>query len=703
MKKYMSLALLGLCWAGLPRSSAAPVPSPALHQAACFVQSTSVTWPPDMRVPPGTPWGPGDPRLQSPQAGPTIPMYTPQSPPPYKGAPGYYLIPDFPGGASFVPLNLGEGKEPFRANGPPPPGVGPAAPSPAPGPGPMPNPGPNGPTPFGPGYQPNQGPMMPSFGPPSPFGPGYRPYPGPMMQNLAAPPYPFPPGLQNYPGPITPYMPPPYPFGPGFAPYPQPSPYGSYPGPFTQNAMPPSPYGPGYQPVGPGSAPPMNPAVNNLPPRDKMPDPAGYDFVRDYHGKGPAFVPRTRGYAVYAAPPFDPKAPPAIDPSGYQYVENYPRVGTAFVPRNLGRFPVVPIIQTRDESSIPPPLANPVPPPTGRPESSSNVFPGQPGAYGSEGPPPPSPVETSDRMNQVTRSPDPARSFPPPSELPPPDARLTDPDAASRPAPATAAGPSSSLPPPVQPQAPTDGEPPLASQQPSTFAQGTNSRPGDPRDLPEVVPLPGFEASGAAGSKGSNKGGSKPPLPSSDGFGSGDFKPECNTLFPRGAYTFQVLAGYYRNATTPAYNYIPISLRLGKLCDCTFFDNTILRGVVEPIVEVNGAPTMGIGSAFVGSALLMRYNFVQPECRLVPYVQVGVGLQYNNAYRDDTQAALGQGMELTTAGQLGLRWFWKPNVSFDVEGGYTVFNNFSQTTRNDGIHALGGSVGMTYYFPIARQ
>ena len=46
-----------------------------------------------------------------------VPVYTPQTPPPYKGAPGYYLIPDLPGmgGPTYVPLNLPPHYQPVPA------------------------------------------------------------------------------------------------------------------------------------------------------------------------------------------------------------------------------------------------------------------------------------------------------------------------------------------------------------------------------------------------------------------------------------------------------------------------------------------------------------------------------------------------------------------------------------------------------------
>jgi hypothetical protein len=184
----------------------------------------------------------------------------------------------------------------------------------------------------------------------------------------------------------------------------------------------------------------------------------------------------------------------------------------------------------------------------------------------------------------------------------------------------------------------------------------------------------------------------------------------CCEEFPKGKCTVQVMGGWYSNCSVfggkssqQDYVFSPVNLRFGKLCcfpDC----HGCLRGSFEPIFELNGAAINdGPGDFFTGAALILRYNFVQPCCRLVPYVQVGAGAQYNDAYKDETQTALGQALTYTFSGQVGVRWFVKPWLSLDVEGGYIHLTNFGQSSRDDGINALGGSVGMTCYFPKCRS
>jgi Lipid A 3-O-deacylase (PagL) len=173
---------------------------------------------------------------------------------------------------------------------------------------------------------------------------------------------------------------------------------------------------------------------------------------------------------------------------------------------------------------------------------------------------------------------------------------------------------------------------------------------------------------------------------------------EC---YPMG-WTFQVLGGYYTNAGQLSYSYAPITFRVGKILNCGIEEGG-LRGFLEPILEVKGGPSFSIGHGFVGGSALLRYNFVQPQCRIVPYIQAGVGLQYNDAYVDNSQNALGQGLEYTAQGQIGLRYFVTHNLSLDVEAGYEYITNLGQSARNGGINGVGGSVGLTYYFPCGRR
>jgi outer membrane protein W len=104
----------------------------------------------------------------------------------------------------------------------------------------------------------------------------------------------------------------------------------------------------------------------------------------------------------------------------------------------------------------------------------------------------------------------------------------------------------------------------------------------------------------------------------------------------------------------------------------------------------------------VGLTALIRYNFVQPSAKLFPYAQGGVGIVYTDAYKDLSQDAIGQSIEFTPQGSVGIRYLIHPNWSVDAEAMYHHISNANLAGRNDGINAFGGFIGLTYYFPPPR-
>jgi lipid A 3-O-deacylase len=174
-------------------------------------------------------------------------------------------------------------------------------------------------------------------------------------------------------------------------------------------------------------------------------------------------------------------------------------------------------------------------------------------------------------------------------------------------------------------------------------------------------------------------------------------------LFPKDGYELQVLAGAYfapcgLGPETPVYDFAPMTIRLGRITECGL-RNGLLRGNLEPMLEFSGAPVFnGFGNFYIGASGLLRYNFVQPESRLVPYLQVGAGATYNDGFQTANQQALGQGLEFLLQAEIGMRYFMSDRWSLDIEGGLVHISNANLANRNAGINALGGSIGISYYF-----
>ena len=184
---------------------------------------------------------------------------------------------------------------------------------------------------------------------------------------------------------------------------------------------------------------------------------------------------------------------------------------------------------------------------------------------------------------------------------------------------------------------------------------------------------------------------------------------ECvdNEPFARGRCCFELNGGAYFSQPgigprTPTFDFAPINVRLGVTLNDPCFPS-YFRGSFQALVEFSTAPVVdGFGDIVLGPTALLRYNWVQPNCRLVPYLQGGAGFVYNDAYQDHNQRAIGEAIEFALKAAVGCHYFINDRLSLDVEGGYIHISNADLASRNLGINAVGGSIGMTLYFPCGR-
>ena len=124
-----------------------------------------------------------------------------------------------------------------------------------------------------------------------------------------------------------------------------------------------------------------------------------------------------------------------------------------------------------------------------------------------------------------------------------------------------------------------------------------------------------------------------------------------------------------------------------------------MRGNFEFLAEVFGGGVFnGPGNALCGGVLWLRYNWVQPDAWLVPYLQIGAGGLWNDAYHDRSQRAIGEAFEFNLQANLGFRLMLNPRWAIAIEGGYLHVSNAGLANRNMGVDSLGGRVGMSYFF-----
>jgi lipid A 3-O-deacylase len=148
----------------------------------------------------------------------------------------------------------------------------------------------------------------------------------------------------------------------------------------------------------------------------------------------------------------------------------------------------------------------------------------------------------------------------------------------------------------------------------------------------------------------------------------------------------------------PHLAYAQANLRLGWMMSNPSQWLFFPRGNLESIVEFsNSIVYNGFGHYFGGISALIRYNMVQPAWRLFPYLQIGGGVVYTDAYKDRSQRAVGQAIEFLPQAGLGVRYQINPTWSIDAEVIFHHISNAGLAHRNIGVNATGGVVGCTFY------
>jgi lipid A 3-O-deacylase len=176
------------------------------------------------------------------------------------------------------------------------------------------------------------------------------------------------------------------------------------------------------------------------------------------------------------------------------------------------------------------------------------------------------------------------------------------------------------------------------------------------------------------------------------------------TLFVEDRISTQVMIGpaFSDSGIGPHVNELNLMMvnsRIGWMLNTPSDQDGFFRGNFEGILELTTADIMsGYGNVVVGPAGLVRYNFVQPDWPIVPYLQVGAGIIYTDAYKNKYQRAIGEAIEFTPQASAGARWMLNNEWSLDSEFMYHHISNAGFNGRNLGVNGIGGNIGVTYYF-----
>lgn len=175
-------------------------------------------------------------------------------------------------------------------------------------------------------------------------------------------------------------------------------------------------------------------------------------------------------------------------------------------------------------------------------------------------------------------------------------------------------------------------------------------------------------------------------------------------IYTKGRISLQLVSGALFSITgfsegSPALNYAQTNLRLGWMLASPGPGQSALRGNWEGLVEIsNSIIFKGPGNYIGGITGLLRYNFVQPDWNLIPYIQGGLGIVYNDVYKDDTQQAIGQAIEFTPQCSIGVHYLIDKNWAVAAEGMFHHISNAGLSKRNRSLNSLGAFIGVTYFF-----
>lgn len=175
------------------------------------------------------------------------------------------------------------------------------------------------------------------------------------------------------------------------------------------------------------------------------------------------------------------------------------------------------------------------------------------------------------------------------------------------------------------------------------------------------------------------------------------------TAFQTGAMELQVELGTQvsiqnTSALRPNIDYGDAVVRLGYMLD-TARGSSVLRGNDEVMLEAIGGPIYtGPGTALGGVTVIYRRNFVPASERLIPYIDLGVGGVYSDAYHQRIERALGSPFEFDLLVGLGLRFRLDSHWSLDAESSFRHLSNADLASRNFGTNAPGGLIGLSYSF-----
>jgi lipid A 3-O-deacylase len=170
-------------------------------------------------------------------------------------------------------------------------------------------------------------------------------------------------------------------------------------------------------------------------------------------------------------------------------------------------------------------------------------------------------------------------------------------------------------------------------------------------------------------------------------------------VFERGRYELAVGGGvlfspYIVSRNRPTFHYTFSHVQIGRMLT-SVNEAGALSGNVQAAADVFGSVIFkGPGSYMAGGTAWIRYNFVQPEWRVVPYAQAGAGITFT----DIDRRIVGQTFNFNLDLGFGARYFIAPRWSVNLEYRFQHISNANLGRHNLGINSHGPVLSASRFF-----
>lgn len=162
---------------------------------------------------------------------------------------------------------------------------------------------------------------------------------------------------------------------------------------------------------------------------------------------------------------------------------------------------------------------------------------------------------------------------------------------------------------------------------------------------------------------------------------------------------FALESGYLFGAINPPTDYQVGALFLTERIRWGVIRNdSWLRGYHQFYISAIAEPIFkGIENHYFGFNVGLRYNFVQPRWRLVPYISGGVGAGGIDSH-PEVPGGQGQDFTFNILSAAGVSYIVNDHWKVDIGVLYQHFSNRGQTDPNPSVNLFGPQLGVSYSY-----